>query len=64
MDMTGRMEHYKQKYLEAIKGQQAKAASSLAVQNRLAAKPHKITDKQFAQEFYKRAKPIVHGGNE
>lgn len=47
---------------EEIAGLRAEMESRKAIQNRAAAKPHKMTDKEFAKEFYKRAKPIPYGG--
>lgn len=52
------------KQVEEIAGLRAQVESQQAMRNKVAAKQHKITDKEFQKEFYKRAKPIPHGGKQ
>ena len=49
---------------EEIMGQQVEQSKLKVINNRAKAKGFALTDKQFAKEFNKRAKPIIHGGNE
>lgn len=49
---------------ELQRGLDAEKASKQALQNKIAAKQHKMTDNQFQKEFNKRAKPITHGGKQ
>lgn len=59
------MEEIQQRYrgqYEELQGLRAQMESQQAIKNKSAAKPHKMTNKEFQKEFYKRVKPITHGG--